>query len=865
MGLRQSVDSQATGVGAAVVGALLVMLTTAPTEANAQARTTSQRQQAPAAPVATFPATSFTGLKFRAVGPQGPGGALTVSGSSQRPLEYFAGSAGGGLWKTTDAGLSWRAVTDGQIRGSTVAAVAVAPSHADTLYLGSGDWDAKHGNTGYGVYRSVDAGKTWTHVGLEGTRAISRIVVHPTDAATVYAAAIGSPHATHRERGVFRSFDAGKTWQLVLSLGDSLGAYEIALSKRNPQLVFASFWDPAAAGGRSASRLFRSADGGDSWKEVTTLLGSAPSTRGRIAVSVSPVDSQLVFVALESDRVQLLVSRDGGESFEAASRNRLARGSDLRIYADVADAARIYVINGGVWRSDNSGSTLRQAFESARSVHDFWQAPENPRRSVVAGANGTAFTQNGGAALALRPLPTLRLTSVVYAEPASMVSCAGILTGPTLCTRLNAPNDTGTAARGNSESLLVSTRDSLTLYGMSAGRLSIFTVAGSGGALRSVRSAPRSESWHSPTPLAVSTSGALYTASNRVWRSDDGGSRWRPVSGILTGASMTQYISSLAASHFDSSTIWAATSDGQLHLTRDGGKSWKSTGPTSLAQNTEFVSLYASPHDANTLYASARRTRSGDPAPYVWKTSDYGATWTRADDGIPDDDAVRTLVEDRVRRGLLWAGTDRGVFVSFNQGGKWQELTLGMPEVPITGIAMAPRAVILATDGRGLWMLDDATPVRAMTQDVAKAAVHLFDPPQMAEGSSLAVYYHLARPADSVVVDITDSNGKQLSHFASYRRDSALVAPPGAPTRAVGLNHFVWNGRTSSTASNDSTNATPGRYTVRIAANGSVDSASVEIVQPAAPSKDTNRSLPNAPGLAFGERSRHAHLRETKP
>jgi photosystem II stability/assembly factor-like uncharacterized protein len=867
-------------------------------------------QARPAPPAAaqptatTFAPTAFAGLSYRNIGPNRGGRSIGASGSVQRPKEYYFGATGGGLWKTDDGGLTWRPVTDGQIRSSSVGAVAVAPSHPDTVYIGMGETELR-GNImqGDGVYRSVDAGKTWTHMGLAETQAIARVRVDPTNAATVYVAAFGHPYAKHAARGVYRSLDAGKTWQLVLSRGDSVGAIDLSIDQKNPKVLYAAFWQAyrrpwKLSSGGPMSGIFKSVDGGDSWVDITRNPGLPRGIIGKIGVSVSPVDGNRVYAIIEHDSGGVFVSDDAGATWTRTNDERKLRQRAFyysRLNADPRVKDRVYVLNVGFWRSDDGGKTFPTQIRGTHGdFHDLWIAPDNNNRFISANDGGGAVTENGGATFTDQRFPTAQSYRVETTVDFPYHVCGAQQDNSTFCLPSNPnANNIFTAGQGpfgewlydvgGGESGYIAphpTNPNI-FYAGSQGAL-LTRYDRSTGILRDVQVYPRffsgepagslPERWQWTYPIVFSPHdpNILYTSSQHLWRTTNEGQSWERISPDLTiaadstigdsggpitkdqnGPEFYATIFTIAPSKREPQTIWTGSDDGLVHITRDGGATWQNVTPTNLPKQSRISLIDASAHDAGKAYVAVKRYQNDDRAPHIFKTTDYGKTWAKIVDGIRSDAYVHVVREDPWRKGLLFAGTEHGVFVSFDDGIKWQELNLNLPDVQVPDLKILEHDLVIATHGRSMWILDDITAIRELTADVAKAGVQLFTPRDAIRRINDAAFsYHLNRQADSVVIDILDGSGSLVRRFVSRAADSASARAgtpeqqrePRGPTRTLGLNRFSWDLRYPgasvfpgmilwSARPQNGPLAPPGEYRVRITANGETKTAPFRITK----------------------------------
>jgi photosystem II stability/assembly factor-like uncharacterized protein len=877
------------------LGAWLAALPLTPLGLEAQA---GRQPQQPPVPPTTFPATAFAGLSYRNIGPNRGGRSIAVSGSRQRPKEYYFGATGGGLWKTTDGGLTWKPVTDGQIRSSSVGSVAVAPSHPDTVYIGMGETELR-GNIqqGDGVYRSVDGGKTWTHQGLLETQAISRVRVHPTNGAIVYVAAFGHPYGKHKDRGLYRSMDAGRTWQQILYRGDSVGAIDVSIDTKNPRVVYAAFWQAyrrpwKLSSGGPGSGLFKSVDGGDSWVELTRNPGLPRGINGKIGVSVSPVDGNRVYAIVENDSGGIFVSDDAGATWRRTNDERKLRQRAFyysRLYADPKVKDRVYVLNVGFWRSEDGGKTFPTEITGTHGdFHDLWISPDDNTRLISANDGGGAVSENGGTSWTHQRYPTAQPYRVITTKDVPYHVCGAQQDNSTFCIPSNPVvrnvfnqgqgafgewlYDVGGGESGyiaphptNPNIFYAGSQGALlTRYDRSSGILRDVQVYPRFFSGESAGSLPERWQWTYPIVFSPHDPGTLFTSSQHLWRSTDEGMSWERISPDLTvaadstigdsggpitrdqnGPEFYATIFTIAPSRREREVIWTGSDDGLVHLTRDGGRTWQNVTPKDLPKLSRISLIDASPHEPGKAYVSVKRYQNDDRAPYAWRTTDYGVTWTRIVDGIRSDAYVHAIREDPWRKGLLFAGTEHGVYVSFDDGAKWQAMSLNLPDVQVPDLQIEAHDLVIATHGRSMWILDDIDPIRQLNPDVLKPNVHVFAPRSAVRRMSDAtISYHLAKAADSVVVEILDAGGALVRRFVSNAADSAAAARPLSfeeeffgvrrfppPTRRVGLNRFVWDlhytGATTfpgmilwGARAEVGPWAPPGEYQVRVTANG---------------------------------------------
>ncbi|HEX5435889.1 MAG TPA: glycosyl hydrolase, partial [Gemmatimonadaceae bacterium] len=647
-------------------------------------------------------------FKWRNIGPDRGGRSLAAAGSPSRPLEYYFGAVGGGLWKTTDGGTSWKPVTDGQITSSSVGAVAVSPSNPDIVYIGMGE-TALRGNVmqGDGVYKSTDGGKTWKHMGLEETQAIARIRVDPTNPDVVYVSAMGHPFAHNPERGVFRSRDGGRTWKKVLFMGDSVGAEDLVIDPSNPQVLYATFWKAwrspwAMSSGGPGGGLFKSTDGGDHWTNLTHNPGLPTGLIGKIGVSVSGADPNRVYAIVESDSGGVFRSDDGGKTWTKTNDERKLRQRAFyfsRIYADPKKKDRVYVLNVGFYRSDDGGKTFDTALRPPHGDnHDLWIAPNDPERMVESNDGGATVTTNGGKTWTAEDMPTAQLYHVATTVDVPYQACGAQQDRSTVCVPSEGRGEAYGVGGGESGYIAPDPTNPNIFYAGSQGAL-LSRYDRSTHQTRDVQPFPRffsgepasvlPERWQWTYPIVFSPKDPhiLYTSSQHLFKTTDEGQTWQRISPDLTradpktlgisggpithdmnGPEIYATIFTIAPSHFDTNTILTGSDDGVISLTRDGGEHWANITPKGMPQPSRVSLIEASPTTPGTAYAAVKRYMLDDRAPYIYRTHDYGATWTKIVNGIPAGSYVHAVREDPTRAGLLYAGTEHGIYISFDDG-----------------------------------------------------------------------------------------------------------------------------------------------------------------------------------------------------
>ena len=833
---------------------------------------------------------SYERLKWRNIGPYRGGRSLGAAGSPGRTNEYYFGATGGGLWKTVDGGTNWFPVTDGQITSSSVGAVAVAETNPDVVYIGTGETQLRGSITqGDGVYKSVDGGKTWRHLGLKDTQAISRVRIHPTNPDIVYVAALGHPYGENEERGVFRSKDGGISWEKVLYVSNKAGAADLTIDRTNPNIIYASTWQVYRKawkmwGGGPDCKLFKSVDGGDTWIDLTTNPGMPAAPLGKIGVAVSPVDPNRVWAMVEADSGGVFRSDDGGWSWKRTNSERKLRQRNFyytRIYADPWDKDVVYGLNTRFYKSTDGGVTFDIMIRTPHGdQHDLWIDPNNPLRMINANDGGGNVTINGGKTWTEQDFPTAQLYHVMATNDVPYHVAGAQQDNSTVAVpsegwsnmQARGPNHGWYYPVGGGESGWISQHPTNLdiFYAGSQGAL-LTRYDRSNGQIRDIQVYPRffsgepasalPERWQWTFPIMFSPidHNIMYTTSQHLWKTTDDGQSWErispdltladpatlgPTGGLITndmnGPEIYATIFALAPSFHDINTIWAGSDDGLMHITRDGGANWKKITPPDMPKYTRISIIDESRHHAGTAYVAANRYQVDDRAPYVWRTTDYGASWTKIIKGVAPGHFARAVREDHIKPGLLFLGTEHGAYVSFNAGDSWQSLQLNLPDTPIRDLVVKNDDVVLGTHGRGFWILDDINPMRQFTPETSSEDFKLFKPSDAIRGVyNAAIQYYIKEQPDSVTVEILDSTGNLVDTFVGkkpeYKPDPNAPWWYGrsstTPTTAAGLNRFTWNGRYSgattfkgmivwSARPQNGPKAPPGEYQVRLTVNG---------------------------------------------
>jgi photosystem II stability/assembly factor-like uncharacterized protein len=865
----------------------------------------------------------FGTLRWRSLGPPRGGRSLAVSGSVARPTEYYMGATGGGLWKTTDGGATWRAVTDGQIQSSSVGAVAVSPSNPDIVYIGTGEADIR-GNIiqGDGAYKSTDAGKTWMHIGLRETENISKIRVHPANPDLVYVAAFGHHAAPNAERGVFRSKDGGKTWDKILFRDDKTGAVELILDPANPQIMYAALWQAyrnswEMSSGGPGSGLFKSTDGGDRWTEISRNPGLPKAMLGKIGLSVSGADSSRVYAQIEAEDGGFFLSDDAGATWKNVTDRRDLRQRAFyytRVYADPKVKDTVYVLNVNFHKSTDAGKTWTTIRPPHGDNHDMWIAANDSNRMIEANDGGANVSVNGGETWTAQLMPTAQMYHVITTAHVPYHICGAQQDNSTACVSSQPPQGGPGGSGGGAGQVFYSVGGGESGYIASDPRNPDIFYAGSYGGFitrhdhrtgqeRAINPYPDNPmgyasadiaerfQWTFPIVLAPTNPGIIYVGSQHLWKSANEGQSWTKISPDLTrhdpktlgssggpitkdntGVETYATIFSIAPSPKDANVIWTGSDDGFVQVTRDGGTTWKNVTPKDLPDFARISLVEASPFRAGTAYAAANRYQQDDFRPYVYRTDDYGQTWTKIVNGVGDRDFARAIREDIKVAKLLYLGTEHGIYVSFDDGANWQSLRQNLPDTPVHDIApgttstTAQRDLVIATHGRGFYVMDNIAPLRQGGLQTT-SNFHLYKPEDALRGldRNVAVDYYLKQPAQKVTMEFLDAEGKVIRTFTGTPAPASTPpAPSGTPPQrpeggaggneedggfrrppeprpsvAAGLQRLTWDMRYPGAtefpglimwaANTRGPQAPPGTYQVRVTADGQTATQSFAI------------------------------------
>jgi photosystem II stability/assembly factor-like uncharacterized protein len=819
----------------------------------------------------------YDGLQWRNIGPFRGGRSLAVAGHKDQPMTYYYGAVGGGVWKTTDGGQNWAYTGDSTFKSSSVGAIAVAPSDPNVVYVGMGEADMRSNiSYGDGIYKSTDAGKSWKHIGLPKADAIATIEVHPTDHNLVYVAAVGNPFAPNKERGVFRSKDGGKTWEHILAKNDSTGAYHVRIDPSNPRVIYATLWQAyrnghsMSSGGKGCG-LYKSVDGGDTWVSLNEKPGMPKGLLGKIGVAVSPANSNRLYALIENAKGGLFSSNDAGETWRLVNDDKNLWQRPwyyMNLQADPKNADGVIILNVNAFKSTDGGKTIRNIRVHHGDTHDVWINPNNPENFIIADDGGAEVTYNDGVTFSDIDIPTAQFYHAhldndfpynIYGsqQDNSTVRIASRTNGYSIGVR-----DWYSVAGGESGYIAIDPKNSKITYGGSYDGY-LTKQNAENGQEQNIMVYPENNmghtsaekkfrfQWTYPIIFSPHDNTRLYCTSQYVHVTHDEGHSWEIISPDLTrndpkttgatggpitldqtGAEIYATIFTLAESKLEKGNIWAGSDDGYLHVTRDNGKNWTNiTLPTSQLGDFALMSMiHTSDFEKGKAYLAATRYMFGDRTPYLFKTTDYGKTWTNISKGIPSDEYTRVVREDPNKPGLLYAGTERGIYVSFDDGASWNPLNLNMPISPIRDLQIHEREkdLVVATHGLSFWILDDITPLHQIKDGITLADQHLFKPRHayrmeggdggrrgtpLDEGKNapngvLVNYYLKETPKEELKLQFLTMNNDTIITFSSkkdlkgepFKVSKDFYENPDAPkpnsvSTTAGLNRFVWNMR----------------------------------------------------------------------
>jgi photosystem II stability/assembly factor-like uncharacterized protein len=794
-----------------------------------------------------------TGAKWRNVGPFRGGRSAAVTGVPGQPNLFYFGGTGGGVWRTQDGGRTWECISDGFFGGS-IGAIEVAPSDQNVIYVGAGEVTVR-GNVsaGTGMWKSEDAGRTWKQIGLKNSRHIARLRIHPTNSDMVYAAVLGDLFKDSKERGIYRSKDGGKNWERILFANEGAGAVDLAMDPTNPRILYASTWrvrrtPHSLSSGGDGSILWKSTDGGDSWVELTKNEGMTKDTIGIIGVTVSPVRPDRVWAIVESKSGGVFRSDDAGKTWKKVNEDRNLRQRAwyyTRIHADTKDEDMLYVMNVAYHRSKDGGKTFTSKYAPHGDHHDLWIAPEDPRRMIIGDDGGAQITYDGGATWTTyhnQPTAQFYRVSTDNAFPFRIYAAQQDNSSVRIEHRTSSGNigerDFVSTAGGESGHIVADPTNPdivyggeyhglLTRYDHKAQTQRAINVWPEDNMGHGAEDAKYRFQWNFPLFFSPHDPKKLFACSNYLHVSTDEGQSWSVISPDLTtndksrqrssGGPITQdntgveyYCTIFAAAESPRvrDLFWVGSDDGLVHVSRDGGKNWTKTTPPTLPQWTMINCIEPDPHNDGGCYVAATGYKLGDYKPYLFYTADYGATWRQINKGIADEHFTRAIRADHKVKGLLYAGTEQGMYFSTDNGNSWKPFQLNLPIVPITDLTIKEHKLIAATQGRSIWMIDDLAPVQELAANAnAQGSTRLFTPastyrmPGYAGGKSLTagenhpngvmVHFWLKdlpdeKDKDTIALAFFDANGKLVRRYTNKTDDAKLEL-------AKGGNRFVWD------------------------------------------------------------------------
>ncbi|MGD0211721.1 MAG: hypothetical protein ABSB87_00725 [Terriglobales bacterium] len=856
----------------------------------------------------------FRGMKYRSIGPFRGGRSLTAAGIPGDPTTYYFGATGGGVWKSTDGANTWSPIFD-RDGAPSIGSIAVAASDPNVVYVGTGEACIR-GNIsqGDGVWKSVDAGKSWKSVGLKDSRSIGKVIVNPRNPDIVFVAALGHPYGPNTERGVFRTTDGGKTWVKVLYKDENTGAIDVAFDPQNPNILFAALWEArrspwSLSSGGPGSGIYRSTDAGATWKKLEEH-GLPKGPYGRIGLAVA-ADSDRVYAIVEAkDGGGFYRSEDGGDTWDLvnSSHSLLQRAwYYMHVTADPQDPNTVYVADVEFFKSTDGGRNFNKVKVPHGDNHGLWIDPKNTKRMIASNDGGVTVSLDGGKSWTRQDnQPTAQFYHVITDNRTPYYVYGSQQDNSTVA--IASRSDDGAIGRDNwyevgggeagyiapspTDPNIVYAGDyqgNLTRFDRRTNQVKNIAVWPELSDARGAAPLDHRFQWTAPIVISAHDPNTIYYGGERIFKTTDGGTHWEAISGDLTrndkskqqpsggpvtvddtGTEYYDTVFSIAPSPLSKGLIWAGTDDGLIQITRDEGKNWTNVTPKGLAEWSRISLIEASPHDAGTAYVAVDRHQNDDLAPYIYKTSDYGATWTRITTGIPDGAFARAVREDPKKKGLLYAGTERGVFVSFDDGAHWRSLQINLPITPVHDLVVKNDDLVLATHGRSFWILDDISPLRQYADSLAKEDMHLYQPAtayRVHSGeapSHLAfagknppngavIYYYMKQAPkpelkQEVKIEILDAAGNVIRKYSSAKNeplDEPLDPDDKKPEKQIkpeeGLNRFVWDLHYEEANRvpgyflweyNEGAKgplALPGNYQVRLTANGKSVTAPFEV------------------------------------
>lgn len=861
-----------------------------------------RRRRGNAAPATVkFDQQLYEGLKWRSIGPFRGGRSAAVTSVPGKANLFYFGATGGGIWRTTDAGNSWENISDGYFGGS-IGAIAVSEWDPNIIYVGGGEVTVR-GNvsSGSGMWKSDNAGETWSKIGLDNSRHIVRLRIHPKNPDLVYAAVMGDLYKSSDVRGIYRTKDGGKTWDQVLFVNSDAGAVELVMDPNNPRVLYASTWrirrtPYSLSSGGPGSAIWKSTDGGDTWKNISSNTGLPKGVWGISGITVSPVNSNRVWAIIENKDGGVYRSDDAGVTWSLVNKERKLRQRAwyyTKIYADTQDEDMVYVMNVRYHRSKDGGKTYQTFNAPHGDHHDLWIDPENNQRMIIADDGGGQVSFDAGENWSTyNNQPTAQFYRVTtdnafpYRIYGAQQDNSTVRISHRTDGRFIGNSDWESTAGGESAHIAVNPENNDIVYGGSYDGF-LTRVNHETSEVRAVNVWPDNPmghgaedfkyrfQWNFPIFFSPHDANKLYTASNQLHLSTDEGQSWKVISPDLTrndksklgssGGPITQdntsveyYCTIFAAveSHHEAGVIWTGSDDGLIHVTRDGGENWQNVTPPSMPEWMMINSVEIDPFNKGGLYVAGTKYKLGDYTPYLYKTEDYGASWKKITNGIGAEDFTRVLRADPKRKGLLYAGTENGMYVSFDDGASWQSLQMNLPIVPITDLAVKNDNLIAATQGRSFWLIDDLTVLHQLNNDVAQKSSHLFSPMptyRMGGGNGrtsktagtnhpggVLVHYYVkdTSATDTVSIAFKTQGGDLIRKFSTHPKkddnEGKLKVEPG-------LNMMNWDMRYPGAktfkgmilwaATTQGPRVVPGTYSVEMTVNGESQETSFELMK----------------------------------
>ncbi|MCA6409661.1 MAG: glycosyl hydrolase, partial [Cytophagales bacterium] len=853
----------------------------------------------------TFDEKLYSALEWRSIGPYRGGRSAAVTGVPGKPNLFYMGATGGGVWRTNDAGNTWTNISDGFF-GSSIGSVAVSEWDNNVIYVGQGEGTIR-GNVsyGHGMWKSTDAGKTWTFVGLKESKHIPRIRIHPKNPDLVYAAVLGDLFKSSEERGVYRSDDGGKNWKRILFANANAGAVDLCMDPNNPRILYASMWRArrtpySMESGGEGSAIYKSTDGGETWKNISTNDGLPKGIWGISCVSVSPVNSNRVYAMIENDNGGVYRSDDAGQTWKKMNEDRNLRQRAwyyTKIYADTKDEDMLYVMNVSYHKSKDGGKTFQSYNAPHGDHHDLWIAPEDNQRMVIADDGGAQVSFDAGenwSTYGNQPTAQYYRVTTDNHFPYRIYGAQQDNSTQRVAHRTDGfsigDRDWEPTAGGESGHIAIDPTDNDVVFGGSYDGL-LTRKNHRTGEERGINAWPDNPmghgaegakyrfQWNFPIFFSPHDTKKLYAASQNLHVSYNAGESWELASPDLTrndaskmgssggpitkdNTSVEYYctIFAVAESPYEKDLILAGSDDGLLHITRDGGKNWTKLSVAGMPEWTMINSVEFTPHEKGAAYVAATSYKSGDYRPLLCKTKDYGKTWTKITDGIDPTHFTRVVRADQKRSGLLYAGTEFGMYISFDDGTSWKPFQLNLPIVPINDLTIKNDNLIAATQGRSFWLIDDLTPLHQLNDVISKSDTHLFKPMpsyRMNGGQAgrrgqpknegvnhpngVMIHYFVKDTTKLVAsLEILESSGKLIKKFAT-KPDKKAKEKEDELKLKPGMNRQVWNMRYADAegfdglimwaASLTGPKAMPGMYKARLIVNGKAMETEFEILK----------------------------------